>query len=238
MKNWFAQNIEPKLKILDERIVTVHKNDDNLDMVKYWWQAFYQNSLIMPFLVANPDTHYQVAATMRLLLEISADVAFITKYPENIKDIVKIQKEIAKVQDAEGQNYTYRKAVKDAQKIRLYAYQNGVKRQFVKTEDRIKFIYEKHVDPTEIDLIYGLYSLYNHFNAAAVIWEGNKTRVTKNMNDALQDNLVMYSYYPLFLDCMVTSVAELLGENGIKEYGKGEIKSQFDKIKTWRADEK
>ena len=237
VEDWFDENIKPKLKDLDSRIMSSQLADDCLIMVKYWWHAFYQNSLSVAQLIGNPSAHYQVAATMRLLLEISADVGFINEHPDNITYIVDAQSNIAKKQK-ENPKYSYRNAVEDAQAGKLYAYPADSKRKFVKTEDRIIYVYDKKYGGDMLLTIksaYGLFSMYNHFNPAAVVWEGNKTRATQSLDMALQDNLQMFRFYPLFLNCMVNAVSDLLADDSLKKYDEDKIEKLFDDMKCWRA---
>lgn len=64
---------------------------DGADIIfGYWVSLFYRNSLVLFDNCSKALFLSQSLFTIRLLLEIAADVSFISKYPENIKSFKKI----------------------------------------------------------------------------------------------------------------------------------------------------
>ncbi len=237
-KAWFETILRPELDKVDKLIMSKATNSDEETVVKYWWNAFYQNTFCLCYLVARKDFHYQVAMTMRLLVEISADVNFIKRYPQNIPKLVGYHTKMQKKQQA-NPKYSYRDAIADAGGIKLYKYDKKGKPVFIKTEDRVGVAYDKKYggDLKEtISQIYSLLCIYSHFNHLATIWEGNKRGRDNKQNQALQDNLYLFQFYPLLFHCLVSDVGELLSVEELVNYDPKPMRAIFDDVKKWEAE--
>jgi len=174
---------------------------------------------------------------MRLLLEISADVNFIKHYPENIPELIKKQEEVVNKQSAQSK-YTYRDAISDAGEMRLYKYKNGKLDISLGSKGRIELTYKRRYGDEQKEVAskaYDLLCIYSHFNHAATIWEGNKSG-SKNLDEALQDSLYLFRFYPLFLHCMVSGVGELLKIDELINYNPQPIHKLFEETERWEAD--
>lgn len=218
MQTWYQDNLNP---ILFE-IETIIDKDEDLDpSIKYWYHAFRQNTFVLAKILLYKHAYYQVAMTTRLLLEIACDVSFIKDNPENIKNLTKIQNEIAKKQEDEPNNYLYSDSIKDSKNIFLYI--DGNKKQKT-TKERIKL-----VDDDLISL-YDFLCRYSHFNHMTTIWEGNKDTDSARLKDAL----LLFQYYPTLFRIIISAIGELGNIQALKDYDYKQIEKIFDDTINWQ----
>lgn len=198
IKAWYKRNFEKPVKeITRELIVSASKND--LDKtIGALWGIFVRNSCSLFQIMLMKNFTNQVAMTSRLIMEYSADLKFISKYPQNIKDFKERKDDFLANDDRDV--FSYYDLSKIACELELHKYgKKGEKKGFLGTRSRIEYAFK---DKKAMDF-YDFLNCYSHLNYLNAIWDVN---TVQDDQAAFSERMVMLSMY---YDCFVMAVTAL-----------------------------
>ena len=84
MEGWYKNNIFPIFEQARGVIIPLGKADKLIPEFGYWWATYIKNSVILLELMLIDKYSNQSAFTMRMLMEISADVLFMSQNQSNV----------------------------------------------------------------------------------------------------------------------------------------------------------
>ena len=206
MRGWHKTNLLPIYDQAKNVIGDLRKKDKLLPEYGYWWTSYVKNSMILFEIMMIDKYSNQSAFTMRILMEISADVLFMSEQQENV---VKFRKYYID-EPKKIKNCSYSDFVTISNKLRMFDYEAG---REIKTRERIKLAFGK--DGVEF---YDYLCCYTHLNYIGVIKDID-TAIDKD--DELNYRLEFIKYYPETFTAMIRSIENFSGENDL-----------FDKIDT------
>lgn len=208
MEGWYKNNIFPIFEQARGVIIPLGKADKLIPEFGYWWATYIKNSVILLELMLIDKYSNQSAFTMRMLMEISADVLFMSQNKDNI--------------DAFRKHYIY-----DPDKIKNSTYQD-----FIKISDKLILKDdETHEKTTTMDRVkkafgneglkyYKYLCCYTHLNYIGVIKDID---YSIDKNSSMNYRLEFVKYYPDTFIAMIRAAENFSGENNL-----------FDKVDTKR----
>ena len=208
MEGWYKNNIFPIFEQARGVIIPLGKADKLIPEFGYWWATYIKNSVILLELMLIDKYSNQSAFTMRMLMEISADVLFMSQNKNNI--------------DAFRKHYIY-----DPDKIKNSTYQD-----FIKISDKLILKDdETHKKTTTMDRVkkafgneglkyYKYLCCYTHLNYIGVIKDID---YSIDKNSSMNYRLEFVKYYPDTFIAMIRAAENFSGENNL-----------FDKVDTKR----
>lgn len=210
MQYYYNRGIKP---LFDEIIQKVNSTKDNLakEFTKIALFAFCRNTMSLLEIINKDNCTDSFAATMRLLMEISADVEFISKNPSNLIQLADGIEKINKRIDAD--NLTLVEAAKMANGLRL----TKADGKESKTIERINEAYGNE----GCSELYVYYCCYSHFNVAATIWTA--TRKQLGGDKVIAHSLYIFSFYADIFDKLVKAIGTIINNNELKDYDRGRI---------------
>lgn len=125
-----------------------------------FFSCFMKNSCSMFSLILQVGMSYQVVQTMRLLIELTADMNFIVNHPENIRHLKKEVNRLIKKCESETDGSKWRDFIIDAGKISLIVGD--------KLAGAVGFGTKKRVEEVYGCGFYDFYSSYAHVNLFAL----------------------------------------------------------------------
>ncbi len=198
IKAWYKRNFEkPVSEITKELIASASKND--LDRtIGALWGIFVRNSCSLFQIMLMKNFTNQVAMTARLIMEYSADLKFISEYPQNIDKFREEKDDF--LNNDKRDAFSYYDLSKVASELKLHKYnKKGEKKGFLDTESRIKYSFKnkKSMD------FYNFLNCYSHLNYLNAIWDVN---TVPDDQAVFSERMVMLSMY---YDCFVMTVTAL-----------------------------
>ncbi len=208
MQGWYKNNIFPIFEQARGVIIPLGKADKLIPEFGYWWATYIKNSVILLELMLIDKYSNQSAFTMRMLMEISADVLFMSRNQNNVDVFRKYY-----VYDPDKiKNSTYQDFVGVADKLIL---KDDEKHQKTTTMDRVKLAFGN-----EGLKYYKYLCCYTHLNYIGVIKDID---CSIDKNNSMDYRLEFVKYYPDTFVAMVRAAENFSGENDL-----------FDKIDTKR----
>lgn len=208
MEGWYKNNIFPIFEQARGVIIPLGKADKLIPEFGYWWATYIKNSVILLELMLIDKYSNQSAFTMRMLMEISADVLFMSQNQSNV--------------DTFREYYVY-----DPEKIKDSTYQDFVDvadKLILKDDERHK----KTTTTDRIEIAFGSEGLkyykylccYTHLNYIGVIKDID---FSIDRNSSMDYRLEFVKYYPDTFMAMIRAAENFSGENDL-----------FDKVDTKR----
>ncbi len=200
MQGWYKNNIFPIFEQARGAIIPLGKADKLIPEFGYWWAAYIKNSVILLELMLIDKYSNQSAFTMRILMEISADVMFMSQNKDNV--------------DTFRKHYVF-----DPDKIKKSTYQDFVKisdklvlkdnktNEATTTKDRIKRVFGN-----EGLKYYKYLCCYTHLNYLGVIKDID---YSIDKNNSMDYRLEFVKYYPDTFVAMVRAAENFSGENDL-----------------------
>lgn len=206
MRGWHKTNLLPIYDQAKNVIGDLYKKGKLPPEYGYWWASYVKNSIILFEIMMIDKYSNQSAFTMRMLMEISADVLFMSVQQGNIAEFRKYYIDEPKtIKDC-----SYSDFVTISNKLRMFDYKAGKE---IKTRERIKLAFGK--DGMKF---YDYLCCYTHLNYIGVIKDID-TAIDKN--GELDYRLEFIKYYPDTFVAMICAIENFSGESGL-----------FDKIDT------
>lgn len=216
MQYYYNSGIKP---LFDEIIQKVNSTKNNLakEYSNIALFAFCRNTMSLLEIINKDNCTDSFAATMRLLMEISADVEFVSRNPFNLEQladrVMKINKQIDAV------DLTFAEAAKMASDLHLIKADG-------KESTTTERINEAYGDKRSSKL-YAYYCCYSHFNIAATIWTA--TRKQLGGDKVIAHSLYIFSFYADIFDKLVKAIGTIIDNNELKNYDRGRI----DEVVKW-----
>ncbi len=224
LKIFFENTVTSELRAIWAILNNIELTEENnIDIVKCWWNSFADNSVMLGILLEHPrHSYYQFAMTIRLLLEIAIDLTFISN---NRKNIPHLRKQQAKVQKrmSNGLPYTYVNVAEDVKKFQLYLNIYDNKNVPICTKERIKLVNSK-----QLPKLYSILCAASHFNHIQTIWYSNN----ESDKDYLSNLTYLVQFYPELLAQAVHSIGIIVNNNELTNYDNekvGESLNEFHK---------
>lgn len=200
MEGWYKNNIFPIFEQARGVIIPLGKADKLIPEFGYWWATYIKNSVILLELMLIDKYSNQSAFTMRMLMEISADVLFMSQNQSNV--------------DTFREYYVY-----DPEKIKDSTYQDFVDvadKLILKDDERHK----KTTTTDRIEIAFGSEGLkyykylccYTHLNYIGVIKDID---FSIDRNSSMDYRLEFVKYYPDTFMAMIRAAENFSGENDL-----------------------
>lgn len=205
---WYEDKAEPEMKKLDQIFTREIKDGRTNEFIFQWWGEFRKNVMFLFEAARYKNPSYQLAMTMRWLMETAASVAFIEKYPENI---LELEKWFFDIYNIKPQPTRYEIADRAGGQS-LYRYENGKKNsQPTGQKGRIKDAFtdeeRKH---------YRFLNMFAHFDLTGIVWD-LKVHCSTDQERYLED-LAIIHLLPRTIDIMVTSLAKIYDIAELKNF--------------------
>lgn len=208
MEGWYKNNIFPIFEQARGVIIPLGKADKLIPEFGYWWATYIKNSVILLELMLIDKYSNQSAFTMRMLMEISADVLFMSQNQSNVDTFREYY-----VYDPEKiKDSTYQDFVDVADKLIL---KDDERHKKTTTTDRIKIAFG-----SEGLKYYKYLCCYTHLNYIGVIKDID---FSIDRNSSMDYRLEFVKYYPDTFMAMIRAAENFSGENDL-----------FDKVDTKR----
>ncbi|MBR3319423.1 hypothetical protein IKG06_02875 [Candidatus Saccharibacteria bacterium] len=206
MEGWYKNNIFPIFEQARGVIIPLGKADKLIPEFGYWWATYIKNSVILLELMLIDKYSNQSAFTMRMLMEISADVLFMSQNQSNVDTFREYY-----VYDPEKiKDSTYQDFVDVADKLIL---KDDERHKKTTTTDRIKIAFG-----SEGLKYYKYLCCYTHLNYIGVIKDID---FSIDRNSSMDYRLEFVKYYPDTFMAMIRAAENFSGENDL-----------FDKVDT------
>ena len=200
MQGWYKNNIFPIFEQASGVIIPLGKADKLIPEFGYWWTTYIKNSVILLELMLIDKYSNQSAFTMRMLMEISADVLFMSQNQNNVD----VFREYYVYDPDKIKNSTYQDFVNVADKLVL---KDGEKHQKTTTMDRVKIAFG-----SEGLKYYKYLCCYTHLNYIGVIKDID---YSIDKNNSMDYRLEFVKYYPDTFVAMVRAAENFSGENNL-----------------------
>lgn len=215
IKNMFDSIIGHEIDKIDVIMNKIKNSNETNIFVKYWWKSFYINSKMLEVLLHQKHSYYQFASTIRLLLEISVDLLFISNNQGNINNFTKQQNKIIKKQD-HNPNYSHRNAARDCRNFQLRL--DSDQKSILSINQRIKLR-----DESTLPDLYSELSSASHFNHMQIIWEINKS----TDNEYFLNFIYLLQFYPSFLKDTLKAIGDLIDSNKLSTYSTAKMSEKL-----------
>lgn len=200
MQGWYKNNIFPIFEQASGVIIPLGKADKLIPEFGYWWTTYIKNSVILLELMLIDKYSNQSAFTMRILMEISTDVLFMSQNEGNV--------------DIFRNHYVF-----DPDKIKNSTYQDFVKisDKLILKDDKTN---KKTITTDRIKLAFGNEGLkyykylccYTHLNYLGVIKDID---YSIDKNSSMDYRLEFIKYYPDTFVAMIRAAENFSGENDL-----------------------
>lgn len=236
--DYFNRKLYPIIKDIDSNIDHAIGNsegvleDSTRNLVRYWWESFYQQTEILLDMSGKDRMYYQICQTLRLLIEFSADLNFINRNRENIAKFAEKMEEICEKQ--KNSDYTYRNAIDDG-RFRLKFYDKKGNSEKSTTECRVK---EACAESEDVKKIYGYLCMYSHANPIAMVWNVNKVYddSSKKSQNIINENMYMIRFWPSIFKRILCDISEILDDESICKYPIEKVEEIFDATEKFKAE--
>lgn len=202
MQGWYKNNIFPVFEQAKNSIISLGEQDRLIPEFGYWWASYIKNSMILLELMLVDKYSNQSAFSMRILMEIAADVLFISKNKNNIdvfrKYYINNPKHI--------KNCSYKDFTKISKKLIL---RDDKTHKEVKTIKRIRSAFGK-----DGQAYYEYLCNYTHLNYLGVIKDIDASIENNNEMDY---RLEFIKYYPDTFIVMIRAAENLSGDNSLSD---------------------
>lgn len=179
------------------------------------FSCFMKNSCAIFSLVLQVGMSYQVVQTMRLLIELVADINFVIKHPENINHLKRKTNKLIKKCEHESDGTRWREFIADAGKISLVIEGKLVGDAGFGTTKRVEEVFGKG--------FYDFYSSYSHANVFAL--RDDVQRFVSGDDFVAVQRWELIKDYPLVLEKFI----HVMGEAAVDEALAGLDCSAFTK---------
>lgn len=183
------------------------------------WRCFAKNSCALFELLPMKSTSYQIAQTMRLLVELTSDSSFIVDHKENIIHLKKKTNKLIKKCERETEASKWRKYIADARSINLIVGCELANKANEGTEKRVENVFGKK--------FYNFYSSYAHVNIFVV-----RDDVHRLADDSFisAQRWELIKDYPLILDKFVHIIGNAINDFGPIEMDCSHLTNGFDNL--------
>ena len=183
------------------------------------WRCFAKNSCALFELLPMKSTSYQIAQTMRLLVELTADANFISKHDENVVHLKKRTNELIRKCEHETDTSKWRKYITDARNINLIVKHDLASKAGSGTEKRVEDVFGEK--------FYNFYSSYAHVNMFVV-----RDDVQRLADDSFisAQRWELIKDYPLILDNFVHIIGDAINNSGLAKIDCSSLINEFNSL--------
>lgn len=219
MQYYYNNGIKP---LFDEIFQKVSLAKDGLakEYVTIALFAFCRNTMSLVELINKDNCTDSFAATLRLLMEISADVEFVSKNTSNLDQLADGVMDINKRIDAGSLSFA--EAAKMANGLHLTNSDGSTS----KTTKRVEEAYSEK----RFNGLYTYYCCYSHFNVAATIWTA--TRKHLSGDTVVKHSLYIFSFYADIFSKLIQAIGSIIDDDDLRKYNRGKV----DKAVKWLID--
>lgn len=197
IKVFCDRHLSPVLLNINDAI----KQSEADEMYYYIAVSFGKNSIAMFESLKGFLRSYSVAQSMRLLMEFTADTAFLINNPSNI---AKFKKDVNKYREAVISGR--RSWPESIQKAGNMHFIDDVSGEEVKTVERITRVFDKK--------LYGFYCAYSHFNLYAICDDAENvfSLSGETIKRSNSQKILLIEHYPIILRKFIDSLNIVLPE--------------------------
>lgn len=207
--DWYKENMQPIFAEVSRILMWEIKHNNADPLLHDYLMVFVKNSRVLFELLSNSTCSYQITMTLRLLMEMSADIHFISKFPENIPIIKERYDKIKPI----FFGLTYGEVGAEAKGFRLWRFVDGKKnKEATKTEERIRIAYGENGA-----VFYQYLNAYSHLNHLGVMYDLYLTQFN-NTSARMDYRLTILQSYPDYFRTIVAALGELCDSDKLRRY--------------------
>ena len=199
-----------------ERKITADKSEE---LFRNIWVCFAKNSNVAFELLLSRDTSYQVAQTMRLLVELTADASFIVSHKENVNHLKSEANIIIKKYELENDKEKWREYIAEAGNICLEINDRPAHKNGYGTEKRVEAVFG--------DGFYTFYSCYSYMNIFT-LRDDAKRLADDSFVSAQHWELIRD--YPIILEKFIHIISEAINDGSLAKMDCSELTDGFNEI--------
>ena len=223
LNDWYQEYLAPIFKDINTILVQQGEKNDVDILFGHWWAIFLKNSMALFELTTGLNYSYQINMTIRLLMEMSADMEFISKNRGNIdRHKYRFDKISRKAERLNGM--TYEELAKEGKNFHLFRYNGENKGEEVGTIDRVKEAYGAR-DYS----FYEYLSCFTHFNYLGVMYDLNLSQSHK-LPEMLKERIYFLQFYPVIFEKEIHAIGDLCSIKELKDYNCIQIRKVFSDL--------
>lgn len=223
LNEWYSDNLKPIFDEVNVTFATQNAKSNANILFGYWWIVFLKNSMALLEMITGVNYSNQINMTIRLLMEMAADMEFINKNRENItRHKNRFDKLSAKAKHSNG--LTYGELAKEGKNFHLFRYNNGYKGEEVNTTTRVKEAYT-----TDGYLFYEYLSCFTHFNYLGVMYDLDLNQ-PQNLPNSLRERIHFLQFYPTIFEKELRAIGDLCSIDELKNYNCANVRKVFAEL--------
>lgn len=158
IEQWWNECLEPIFQFVGDQL----KDVNNSNFYSYFFISFKKNSMPIFENLEYMSASYPIAQSLRLLMELTADLDFINEHPENLNHL---QKEADKyLKKAQEKKLSWRECIISSGDIKLRVGSTDI------TDEKLvkQYSTKKRVEKVFGEKLYSFYSSFSHVNLFAI----------------------------------------------------------------------
>ena len=214
---YFKNSLDPIFKEVTELFIKEKERPEKL-ITSISWSSFYRNSLALFEVLGQANCTDQFAMTLRLLMEISADMHYIEKNRNNIDTLTdNLNHAMHKVI---LDKISYADVAKIAKGLHIY----NSKGEETHTIDRIDFCYNEK----RFKSLYDYYCCYSHYNTLASVFSVGRSH--NGDKSILRHSMYLLSFYVDIFEKEIIACGKILNNQKLVNYNFAKIKNAIDRL--------
>ncbi len=220
INGWYTETLAPIFGEISKIMAREgEKNDVDL-LFGHWWAIFVKNTVALLELIPQFNQSYQINMTIRLLMEMAADVEFMDKNRANIKRHNARFDDISNEAERLG-GMTYGQLAVRGKNFHMFHYDGDKKLEEANTTQRVKEAYSK-ADFNFYDYL----SCFTHLNHLGMMYDLNISK-PERINEALRDRIYLIQFYPTIFEKEVHAIGNLCEIEELKNYDCNSVRKAF-----------
>lgn len=204
---------------LGEQRVRLTKNGID-ELYQEFLACFMKNSSAMFSLVLQTGMSYQIAQTIRFLVELTADMNFIVKHPENVNHIKTEINRLLEKCEQESDGARWREFIANSGEIGLMIDGKLARKAGCGTEKRVEGVFGKN--------FYDFYSSYSHANV--FVFRDDVSRFMSGDDFIFVQRWELIKDYPLILEKFIHTIGEAAGDEDLAKFDCSSFTNSFSDL--------
>ena len=225
LQEWQKDNLVPILVEVSSILAQQGDKNDVDILFAHWWAIFFKNSLALFQQLTGVVYSSQINMTLRLLMEMSADVEFINKNRMNIEGQKKRHNKIIRKAEQLG-GLTYKQLADEGKNFHLFRYNGRQRGEEVKTTMRVKEAYN-----AEDYSFYEYLSCFTHFNYLGIMYDLNLS-LKPQSPESVEERLRSLRFYSKIFEKEVSAMGDLCNIDEVKNYDCTKLHNLLEELTT------
>lgn len=220
IKEFLDHRLTPELDKIGQ-IIDSSKTSKGKDVCLNYWRVFLDNIYVLSNLLLTKKGTYQLASTMRYLMETSAELYFIANNTDNIDSLFSKTIDIEK-ERSQGL-LDYRKATDKAQGLRVTC------SKCKEAPGPRKKVYVAFSKYERVKEMYDYFCIYTHPNYLGIVWNNKRSCIEQ---EQLKEHLYIYGFLYYSLEITTHSVGKICHNDELINYDIAPVKNLCEEMQT------